>query len=181
MEELILKAEKGDLNSFNSLMKLLEKDLYRIAGIRLKSNEDICDAIQNTMINVYKNIKKVKDIKFFKTWVIKILINECNTIYKINLKNNNFLKKIIENEKDKIILNEEMDENKFFIEFDKLIDGLNSDEQLIFILFYKYQYSSKEISNIMKINSQTVKSKLYRGRNKIKDYIKYVLKNDKWY
>lgn len=50
--------------------------------MRLNNDYDICEAMQNTMILAYKHIKKVKNISFLKTWIVRILINECKKIYK---------------------------------------------------------------------------------------------------
>ena len=80
MNELIEKAKQGCIESFEKLILYYQQDLYRIAKIRLNTNDDISDAIQNTIINIYKNLKKLKNNTYFKTWIIKILINECNKI-----------------------------------------------------------------------------------------------------
>ena len=84
MEELILKAIAGDKDAFTLVILEYEQELYKIAKMRLISDYDICEAIQNTMILAYKHIKKVKEVKYFKTWIIRILINECKKIYKRN-------------------------------------------------------------------------------------------------
>ena len=57
MEELIQKAKNGDKEAFTTIMLSLEKDLYKIAKTRLKNDDDIYDAIQETCIIAYKNIK----------------------------------------------------------------------------------------------------------------------------
>lgn len=170
MEKLVEEARKGDMQSYTELMKKLEKDLYRIAHTRLSNDDDIFDAIQNTMINVYQHIKKLKNYDYFKTWVIRILLNECNKIYKQNIRN----KRILEKTTIKIDVNNEIIKSKEYEEFrqfDKMIASLNSEEQLIFTLFYKDGYSCKEISKITRIKENTIKSKLDRGREKLKKFL----------
>ena len=88
MEELVEKAKKNDEIAFNELIISIEKEIYLIARTRLKNEEDIADAMQETIISCYKNLKKLRENSFFKTWTIKILINECNKIYKKNQKYN---------------------------------------------------------------------------------------------
>ena len=56
--------------------------MYRIAKIRLSTVDDINEAVQNTVVKAFINIKKLNNSKYFKTWIIRILINECNNIYK---------------------------------------------------------------------------------------------------
>ena len=82
MEELVEKAKKNDKRAFAELVTSIEKELYLIAKAKLKNDDDIGDAIQETIYKSYKNIKKIRDNSIFKTWVIKILLNECNNIYK---------------------------------------------------------------------------------------------------
>ena len=82
MEELILKAQKGDKEAFTEIILAFENDLYKIAKTRIINEADIEDAIQETMIETYKSIKKLKEPKKLKKWLIKILINKCNRIYK---------------------------------------------------------------------------------------------------
>ena len=82
MEELVTKAQKGDKEAFTEIVILLKEDLYKIAKTRITNEADIEDAIQETMIEAYKSIKKLKDKKKIKQWLITILINKCNRIYR---------------------------------------------------------------------------------------------------
>lgn len=82
MEELIKEAQIGDKNAFNKIFIAISDDLYKIAKSRINNEDDIADAVQETMIATFKNIKKLRDTSQFKQWVITILINKCNRIYR---------------------------------------------------------------------------------------------------
>ena len=86
MDELVQQAKKGDKQAFTQIIISLETDLYKIAKMRLDSNDDIEEAVQETMIEAFKHMKKLKENSYFKTWIIRILINKCNFIYKKNKK-----------------------------------------------------------------------------------------------
>lgn len=86
MEELVIRSLDGDKDAFTQLIQLISVDLYRVAKARLENIEDINDAIQETILIGYKSIQNLEEPKYFKTWIIKILINECNKIYKQNKK-----------------------------------------------------------------------------------------------
>ena len=58
LEELIVRAQDGDEEAFTELILNISDDLYKIAKTRIKNEEDISDAIQETMIETYKSIKK---------------------------------------------------------------------------------------------------------------------------
>ena len=166
IQYLVRKAKKKDKESFCTLIEMIKNDLYLIAKTRLKNEDDISDAIQDTIINCYNNIKFLRKENSFKSWAIKILINNCNKIYKKNSKEN------ISIEYDENLLGSV--ENTYEkLDFEDLIKDLNSDEQLILTLYYYSRYTTKEISQILKIKENTIKSKISRSKEKIyKKYIK---------
>ena len=167
MEELVKKAKNNDEKAFDDLIILIEKELYLIAKTKLKNDDDIADAIQETILKCYQNIYKLRDAKLFKTWTIKILINECNKIYR---KKEKYKISLEDNEIEKYIKSEEKyDEN---IEFRLLIRKLEEDEQLILTLYYCSGYTTKEISKILKKNENTVRSKMSRAKVKLKNQLK---------
>lgn len=175
MEELIEKSKNGDNQAFSELIISIETELYKIARTRLRKEEDIEEAIQETIIRTYSSIKKLRNNQFFKTWIIKILINECNNIYR-KIKRNNF---------------EEYDENAIRIEatnelktkidnldFFILIDSLNYKERIVLTLFYLEDFSTKEIAKILKEPEVTIRTRLLRARNKLKKVIEGGLYNE---
>lgn len=81
MEELIEKAKNGDIDALTEIFEYYKMDLYKIARTRLSCMDDIEDAIQDTILQTYDSIKKLKYTKYFKKWLITILIRCCNRIY----------------------------------------------------------------------------------------------------
>lgn len=165
MEELIEKAKNSDKKAFSELIITIEKELYLIAKTKLKSDDDIGDAIQETIYKSYKNLKKLRDNSLFKTWIIKILINECNNIYK---KKRKYVISYEEKEMENYIVANDEDGN---IEFEILIKNLSSEEKLLLTLYYCSKYTIKEISQMTKIKENTIKGKLARARNKIRSQL----------
>lgn len=164
MEELIEKAKNKDKEAFTKLILDIQKDLYYIARIKLQNEEDICDAMQETMLAAFEEINKLKENKYFKTWIIKILINQCNKTYRrqkwISLEENDCYNYIAKEEKnDKI-------------DFDILIKNLNNQEKTIMTLYYYLGYTTKEISKILNIREGTIRSKISRAKIKIKNQYK---------
>lgn len=176
-EQLVAKAKSGETKAFTELLHCIENDLYRIAKTRLSSDDDISDAIQETMIIAYKKLKKLKDNSKFKSWIIQILINECNLMYRKKNQQQNIVGKIendrLMNDQDNTIYNINSK-----LDFELLISKLDYDERLIITLFYNSRYSCSEISEILNMNINTVKSKLNRAKDKIKNYSKGVIFNE---
>ncbi|MCI8291398.1 MAG: RNA polymerase sigma factor [Clostridia bacterium] len=162
MEELVEKAKNRIDGAFDELILLIEKEMYLIAKSRLKNDDDIADAIQETILICFKNIRKLKNNNFFKTWSIRILINECNKIYKKKKR-----EMISLDEKEIEITDENYDDSN--LSFQILIENLKEEEKTILTMYYCFQYTTKEISNILNINENTVKSKIVRAKEKLKN------------
>lgn len=180
IEELILKAKNKDVDALQAIFLEYKVILYKIARTRLRNIEDIEDAFQDTIIEVYKNIGKLKDVNKFKSWIITILINKCNKILK-NKKYDLSYEKLTEvnfNGKDPSNTSEEdfrgiKDYEKINnIEFQELLDRLSIDERTIITLHYLEGYKSCEIAKILKKSDSTIRVKLMNARNKIKVMIK---------
>lgn len=171
MEKLVAKAKKGDKDSFTELILKIEDDLYKIARTKLNNQEDILDAIQETIISAYKSINKLKKNELFKKWIIKILINECNDQYK--------KKTCIEFDED-IINKQELNSSTIKLEetlnFECLMRMLNGDERIVMTLFYAEEYTTKEIAEILNINENTIKTRIRRAKEKIKNKYEGVIK-----
>lgn len=168
MEQLIKMAKNGDENAFTELIISVEVTLYKIAKTRLRNEEDIKEAIQETIIQAFKSLNKLKNPEYFKTWIIKILINNCNKIYNKN-------KKFNEIEYNDYIANDlsynHIETIDNIMDFDFMIRELNNDERLTLTLFYSEKLTIKEIAKILKISESAIKNRLFRARNKIKKEI----------
>lgn len=173
MNSLIKKVQSGDELAFKQLTLSIENDLYRVARTRLSNDDDIKDAIQNTMIIIYENVKKIRNTEYFKSWMIHVLINECNKIYNSNKKNSELYNKVI-TDVDFNTFDNSIQEVQDKLSFDSLIEKLNYDEKIVITLYYNSQFSCRQISKILKTNINTVKSRLTRAKNKLKKYYKEV-------
>ena len=152
-------AIDGDKEAFNILIEENLKYLYIVCRGMLNSEYDMEDALQNTILKAYEKIPYLKNEEFFKTWLTRILINECNNIIRKN-------KKITYIE-DSQINNEAYEDKYKNIDLIKAIDSLTSDLRITLWLFYFDDMSIEEISYSLKIPKGTVKSRLNRAREKI--------------
>lgn len=167
MENLVEQAKDGNGEAFTELILQIQNELYKIAKMRLTNEEDVNDAIQESMIIAFKSIRKLRDSKYFKTWFIKILINECNKIY------NKQRKFPVEEFDDTILFNQNSIENEFEIinsniNFSLVLKNLEYEERILLTLYYAEEFTYKEIGKILGINTNTVKTKITRTKNKIK-------------
>ena len=166
MKELIEKAQSRDHFAFAALLELYKQDLYKLALAKLKNTFDVDDVIQETIISAYVKLPQLKDTSKFKMWLFKILINNCNMFYR--------KKKNIPTPFDDISSSLTSDETLFNridsrLNFYSILQPLTEKEKTIAILYYASDCSIKEISKILKMNSNTVKTNLKRIREKLKE------------
>jgi len=74
---MLKAAKKGDSEAFIQLLETQKEQIYRIAFAYLKNEQDALEAIQEVTFRAYKNIKKLKEAKYFSTWLTRIMINYC--------------------------------------------------------------------------------------------------------
>lgn len=161
IERIIKKAIKGDSKSFTLLIEQYQDMLYRIAKLRLSSEDDICDAVQETLISAYKGIVRLEEPKFFKTWLVKILINKCNNYYRKPYREDISLDDLKYERVESV--NSDLKNNSF----EEMIESLTEEEKTIITLFYKDGYKEKEIAEILNINYATIRSKINRAKQKL--------------
>lgn len=165
MEELIEKAKKGEKEAFTELVLKNELKLYKIAKARLKNELDVQDVVQETMLQLFKKLPSLKDNTKFELWLYKILINQCNEKYRKNRISMVPLE-TIENQKT---YSEEMKwEDK--LDYEKILEMFSSQEKTILLLYYSNGYTTKQISEILDKNENTIKTKLRRMKEKIKKH-----------
>lgn len=167
IEELVERSKRRDNEAYVHLIQYVEKDLQKIAMSKLRNEYDAEEAVQATIVNAYLNIEKLENNEYFKTWIIKILLNECNRYYRQAKKNNEILKNY--SDFNDLASVQQIDDT---IDFEKLIDNLNEHEKTIFKLYYQNRFTIREISKILDLKTTTIKATLCRGRKKIKKKLK---------
>lgn len=156
---LVTSFKKGQKEAFVTLINDNKLNMYRVGKAMLDQKEDIEDAIQNTIVKAYENIHTLRKEEFFKTWLIRILINECNEILR---------------KKKKIIsLEEGIPNNHYMDKYSNLdlndaVSKLSEELRITTVLFYFEDMSLKEIAKVLEIPEGTVRSRLTRARKQLK-------------
>jgi RNA polymerase sigma factor (sigma-70 family) len=160
---LVKRAQRGDVGAFVELIEKHKTALYKAAKSYLGSEEDIADAMQDTLLASYEHIGELKNTSYFKTWLTRILINQCKDILR---------------QKKRYILSDQVEETVYEMpendrEFYELVKELPEDYRMIFLLYYGEGFKTNEIAQILDVNENTVKSRLRRGRDKLRQVLCY--------
>lgn len=162
---IITQIKNGDEQAFAELIEQYKLPIYKTAKSILKDEDDVCDAIQDTALSIYKNIQNLKNEEYFKTWVIRITINKCYDILKKHKLNN---EKMLKAQKDVAELQTNFDNNVILqTDLQTTLELLEENLRTVTVLYYYNDLSISEISDILNIPKGTVKSRVFRAREKL--------------
>ena len=158
---LIQKAKRHDREAFTELMRSNGESMYKVAKAILKNDEDVADAMQETALTCWEKIETLKRDDYFKTWLIRILINKCNAIYRQK-------KKLISNENlPETVVTEDEYTN---VEWLELLKCLEEKYRTIIILYYVEGFKVKEIAQILEVSESAVKGRMVTARKKMESF-----------
>ncbi|RZT16466.1 MULTISPECIES: sigma-70 family RNA polymerase sigma factor [Fictibacillus] len=159
-EQLVKKAIKGNDDAFLQLIQIYKVDLYKTALSFLRNEEEALEAIQEVTYRAYKGIRKLKEASYFKTWLIRIMINYCNDQLK---------------KQKRVVINEEVlesigvTENHSEMELRDAMLGLDERSREILTLKYFHDLKIKDIAGTMQCPEGTVKTWLNKALKALRE------------
>ena len=146
-----------DKQTFTDKVIESEQTLYRISMSILKNETDCEDAVQDAILTAYSKLDTLKNEEYFKTWLVRILINTCNRAAK---KKSRFVF-------GKAVEEESVPDSAVGTEVRLAIEKLKPKIRVVVVMKYIEGFSVKEIKDILKIPEGTVKSRLAQGRKQL--------------
>ena len=169
-EKLIFEAKKGNLFSFEKLVKCYQKKIYYLAYRMTKDHDAADDIAQETFIKAYYSLQKFKEGYGFFPWIYRVCMNLAI----------NYLKR------QKFTVSESVAfpqmERKEAVDFDPLIILINEEKKVkienaieklpppfkaVFVLKVYEDLSYEDISKALNISKGTVMSRLFRARERL--------------
>lgn len=148
----------------NDAMNKHGDEVYRLALCRLQNKTDAEDVYQEVFLKLFSTKTDFEDDEHLKAWLLRVTINKCCDLRRCAWFKN---KTVLENE----IVAEMPDE---YIDLWQSISVLSKDLRTVIWLHYVEGYKTEEISQILKCNSSTVRTKLYRARKKLRKDLEVV-------
>ncbi|MCR4677762.1 MAG: sigma-70 family RNA polymerase sigma factor [Lachnospiraceae bacterium] len=143
---------------FGELIMTNKESLYRVAKSILRNDDDCADAIEEAIVKGFENLRSLKKDEFAKTWLIRILLNECYSIYR-------FKQKYADD------LPEQSYDSDDYSDLHEALYKLNDKQRLAVSLHYLDGYSIREVARILKTSEAAVKMNLSRARKLLKGYL----------
>lgn len=129
----------------------------RICFVHLNSYDDVKDCFQETFIKLYKYKKTFKDEEHLKAWLIRVCVNTCKDYQRKFYKSMKDIDSVVIQTQD------------LYFEVLPILLTMDNKYRTPLYLYYYEGYSVDEIGKILKINSNTIKSQLSRGRLILKE------------
>lgn len=176
--ELIQNFLQGDNDAFSSLVNKYEKYVFSIAFSVSQNREDARDISQDTFLKAFLSLRSFKGKSSFSTWLYSLAKNTaCDYLRKrkntVSLDSDSFPDLPSSSLSPfSLILQKEVGK-----EVRKEIKNLSKNQRDVVILREYCDYSYKEISKILNINVQTVKTRLFRGKEKLKEKLEGIAKD----
>jgi len=172
--DLIEQAASGDETAFEEIYKLTSDYVYTVAYRVTGNIEDAQEVTQDVFVSIYRNLWKFKFRSSMKTWIYRITVNKA-----INYYNRNKKKKKHETPDEAAMrykgtqpdiyasMNREDGQKKISL----MMKTLNPDQRACLMLRAVEGLSYEEIAETLKININTVRTRLKRGREKLLQYV----------
>ena len=172
--KLILRASGGDPSAFNQLMGMHEKRMYAVALRMCGNREDAQDCLQEAMLRVYRAIGGFKGQSSFGTWVYRITMNTCldelrRKKNKQNVSFDNLLDQGWSPADDSASPEKKVMQIEMRKSISSSIQELPEDMRSAIIMRDIHGYSYDEIADMLGVNVGTIKSRISRGREKLRE------------
>lgn len=174
MEALVIAAKHGDEQAFRELMNMHKTRLYRIAWTYLRNEADALEAVQEAVYRAFVKLKKLREPKYFTSWIIRILMNVCTDEIKRQARSRANTALLEHSPQHHILhsasLPEVSIEDKLMLEM--MVDNLNEREKQTIILKYYEGMTINEIARVLMCPPGTVKTRLHRALQSLRKMMK---------
>ena len=174
--ELVRRAQREDKEAFEELIRRHQHRVFAVAGGIVRRREDVQDVAQQVFVKAYFSLKRFDQRAAFSTWLYKITVNECwdmlrkrkvrPLVYEADLSEEQARQVIssAEKSKDEPDISERLEARQ---RVERLLDGLDERDRLMLILKEVEGFSIEEIAEVLDLNPNTVKVRLFRARRRV--------------
>ena len=182
--DLVTLCQRGDTDAFEQLVIRHQKKMLNIAYRMTSSYEDACDIVQDAFVSAYKEIKRFEGRSQFSTWLGTIVINLSRNRLK-QIRTSRDRREVSINAKEGAICIDPPSGEPSALEMiekraiqrgvQECIGKLDMDFRAVVVLRDIRGFAYNEIGDMLKVAEGTVKSRLFRAREMLKNCLKKVL------
>jgi RNA polymerase sigma-70 factor, ECF subfamily len=174
--ELVRRAQGSDKEAFEELVRRHQHRVFAVAGGILRQREDVEDIAQQVFVKAYFSLKRFDQRAAFSTWLYKITVNECwdllrkrkvrPLIYESDLSEDQARQFGAPDERKarEPDISEKLEARQ---RVERLLEGLDERDRTMLVLKEVEGFAVEEIAQILDLNANTVKVRLFRARRRI--------------
>jgi len=179
--ELVRRAQKEDKEAFEELVRRHQARVFAVAGGILRNKQDVEDIAQQVFLKAYFSLKRFDQRAAFSTWLYKITVNECwDLLRKRKVRPLLYEADLSEEQARQYGASEEREEHAADVskklerkqELERLLECLEERDRMMLVLKEVQGFSVEEIAEILGINGNTVKVRLFRARQRITERVR---------
>ncbi|MCI8386099.1 MAG: sigma-70 family RNA polymerase sigma factor [Acutalibacter sp.] len=159
LEKAVRKAQSGDKGVFISLIEAHKLSLSRAALAILRNEEDTADAVAETVMDAFSNLPALRQPKYFKTWLTRILIRNCYDILRQR-------RRYVPLDQAPEPVGGEPDDQA--LDMQESLAVLAENDRLVLTLYYMDGLKIREIAKLLEVKEGTVKTRLKRSRERLR-------------
>ncbi|WP_066646829.1 RNA polymerase sigma factor [Christensenella timonensis] len=167
-KEWILEAQKGDSDAFCALIGKYENKIYNIAYKFMQNSFDAQDAAQDAIIKMYGSIRKFSFQSAFSTWMYRVVANTCLDLIrrrKPSVPMEEYTDAAVSRDGNP---DEQAENNELGRSIRAAVQELSEKYRTVLILKDMEGLKYEEVAEILSITPGTVKSRLFRAREKLR-------------
>jgi RNA polymerase sigma-70 factor (ECF subfamily) len=173
--ELVRRAQADDKEAFEELVRRHQHRVFAVAGGILRQREDVEDIAQQVFVKAFFSLKRFDQRAAFSTWLYKITVNECwdllrkkkvrPLVYESDLSEEQARQfGAAERQTPVPDVSEKLEARQ---EVENLLEGIEERDRMMLILKEVEGFAVEEIADILELNANTVKVRLFRARRRI--------------
>ena len=187
---LVRRAQNGDVSAYEELVRIHQHRVLAVVGGILRGREDVEDVARQALAKAYFSIRRFDLRSAFGTWLYKIAVNECwdylrkkkvrRLVYEADLSEEQVrkLESLPEHGYGGAQHREDAGlrvEQRQVVE--RLLGELEEKDQLMLVMKEVEGFSVEEIGEVLGLNVNTVKVRLFRARGRLVEMYRKRLKN----
>lgn len=168
-KHLIIASQKGDQSAMASLYKLYSKAMYNICRRMMGDEEEAKDLLQESFVDAFQKLPKLREVNTFSSWIKRIVINNCiNALRKRKLDTSQL-------EEGHDFINEEEDDYEYTRfqaqQILEAIDKLPEGCKTVLNLYLFDGYDHKEVGEILQITESASKAQYCKAKARIRQIL----------
>jgi RNA polymerase sigma-70 factor, ECF subfamily len=176
--ELVRQAQNGNDPAFEELVRRHQQRVFALVGGILRRREDVEDVAQQVFLKAFVSLKRFDQRAAFSTWLYKITVNECwdylrkkkvrPLVYESDLSEEQVsrLDGIVSQDRSPVGPSEQAEAREMI---ERMLEKLPEQDRQLLVLKEVEGFSVEELAEILNLNVNTVKVRLFRTRGRVMD------------